>query len=31
LINSGFTFIIYPVLVVVFNILEKKIAIQIND
>ena len=31
LINSGFTFILYPVFVILFNILEKKIAIQIND
>jgi cell shape-determining protein MreD len=31
LINSGFTFILYPVFLFLFNILEKKIAIQIND
>ena len=31
LINSGFTFIVYPVFVILFNILEKKIATQIND
>jgi hypothetical protein len=31
LINSGFTFILYPVFVFLFNILEKKIAIQKND
>ena len=31
LINSGFTFILYPVFVILFNILEKRIAIQIND
>jgi rod shape-determining protein MreD len=31
LINSGFTFILYPLFLFLFNILEKKIAIQIND
>ena len=31
LINSGFTFILSPVFLFLFNILEKKIAIQIND
>ena len=31
LINSGFTFILYPVFLFLFNILEKKITIQIND
>ena len=31
LINSGFTFILYPIFLFLFNILEKKIAIQIND
>ena len=31
LINSGFTFILYPVFLFLFNILERKIAIQIND
>ena len=31
LINSGFTFILYPVFLFLFNILEKKIAIQTND
>ena len=31
LINSGFTFILYPVFLFLFNILEKRIAIQIND
>jgi len=31
LINSGFTFILYPIFIFFFNILEKKIAIQIND
>ena len=31
LINSGFTFILYPVFIFLFDILEKKIAIQTND
>ena len=31
LINSGFTFILYPIFFLLFNILEKKIQIQIND
>ena len=31
LINSGFTFILYPVFLFLFNILERIIAIQIND
>ena len=31
LINSGFTFILYPAFLFLFNILERKIAIQIND
>ena len=31
LINSGFTFILYPIFVFLFNILEKKIAMQKND
>ena len=31
LINSGFTFILYPFFLFLFNILEKKIATQIND
>ena len=31
IINSGFTFILYPIFLFLFNILEKKIAIQIND
>ena len=31
LINSCFTFILYPVFLFIFNILERKIAIQIND
>ena len=31
LINSGFTFILYPVFLFLFNIFEKKIAIQLND
>ena len=31
LINSGFTFILYPFFLFLFNILEKKIAIQKND
>jgi len=31
LINSGFTFILYPFFLFLFNILEKRIAIQIND
>ena len=31
LINSGFTFILYPVFLFLFNVLERKIAIQIND
>ena len=31
LINSGFTFILYPVFLFLFNILEEKISIQIND
>ena len=31
LINSGFTFILYPVFLFLFNILENKIAIQHND
>ena len=31
LINSGFTFILYPVFIFLFAILEKKIAIQTND
>ena len=30
-INSGFTFIFYPVFVFLFNILEKKIKLQKND
>jgi len=31
LINSGFTFIFYPIFLFLFNILEKKIKIQKND
>ena len=31
LINSGCTFILYPIFLLLFNILEKKIQIQIND
>ena len=31
LINSGFTFILYPFFLFLFNILEKQIAIQTND
>jgi rod shape-determining protein MreD len=31
LINSGFTFILFPIFLLLFNIIEKKIAIQIND
>jgi|TARA_X000000368_G_scaffold69029_1_gene49941 rod shape-determining protein MreD len=31
LINSGFTFILYPIFLFLFNILENKIAIQTND
>ena len=31
LINSEFTFILYPIFVFLFNILEKKIAMQKND
>ncbi|WP_435088655.1 rod shape-determining protein MreD [Candidatus Pelagibacter bacterium nBUS_29] len=31
LINSGFTFIFYPIFLFLFNILEKKITIQKND
>ena len=31
LINSGFTFILYPIFVFLFNILEKKIAMRKND
>ena len=31
LINSGFTFILYPVFLFLFNILEKKIVAQVND
>ena len=31
LTNSGFTFILYPVFVFLFNTLEKKITIQKND
>jgi rod shape-determining protein MreD len=31
LINSGFTFILYPIFIFLFAILEKKIAIQTND
>ena len=31
LINSGFTFILYPVFIFLFGILEKKIAIHTND
>ena len=31
LTNSGFTFILYPIFLFIFNILEKKITIQIND
>jgi len=31
LINSGFTFILYPIFFFLFNILEKKISIQTND
>ena len=31
LINSGFTFILYPVFLFLFNIFEKKITIQLND
>jgi hypothetical protein len=31
LINSGFTFILYPIFLFLFNILENKIAIQVND
>ena len=31
LINSGFTFILYPIFLLLFNILEKKITIQAND
>ena len=30
-INSGFTFIFYPVILLFFNILEKKIQVQKND
>ena len=31
LINSGFTFIFYPIFLFLFNILEKKIKMQKND
>ncbi len=31
MINSGFTFIFYPIFLFLFNILEKKITIQKND
>jgi rod shape-determining protein MreD len=31
LVNSGFTFIFYPIFLFLFNILEKKIKIQKND
>ena len=31
LINSGFTFILYPIFLLLFNILEKKITIKAND
>ena len=31
LINSGFTFILYPIFLFLFNILENKITIQTND
>ena len=31
LINSGFTFIFYPIFLFLFDILEKKITIQVND
>jgi rod shape-determining protein MreD len=31
LVNSGFTFIFYPIFLFLFNILKKKITIQIND
>ena len=31
LINSGFTFLFYPIFLSLFNILEKKIKIQKND
>ena len=31
LINSGFTFLFYPIFFVIFNILDKKISYQIND
>ena len=31
MINSGFTFIFYPIFLFLFNILEKKISIQKND
>ena len=31
LINSGFTFILYPIFSLLFNIFEKKITIQAND
>ena len=31
LINSGFTFILYPIFLFLFNILENKISIQTND
>jgi len=30
-INSGFTFIFYPIILLFFNILEKKIKVQKND
>ena len=30
-INSGFTFLFYPIFLFFFNVLEKKIKIQIND
>jgi len=31
LVNSGFTFIFYPIFLFLFNIIEKKIKIQKND
>ena len=31
LINSGFTFILYPIFLFLFNILEKQISVQTND
>ena len=31
LINSGFTFILYPIFLFLFNFLEKKITIKAND